>query len=262
MKPLIEVERIDSTAVVWFNRPGELNGMTNELETEYFDALQAADGDPDVRAIIVSGRGRAFSAGADLQALQGLAKSGSRGLDEDPRGHLVALEIDTPTIAAINGPAVGMGFVHALTCDVRLASSSASFSTGFSKLGLIAEQAISWLLPQIAGRAVALDLLLSSRRIDAHEALATGLVTKVVGDDDLLPEALAYASLLAETTSPYATAVIKQQINRDPVSSLKSVVDESHRLAEAALDGPDFREGIDSLTHRRRPRYPGVPRRH
>src|SRR4051794_38134341 len=204
----------DGVAVLTLNRPDRLNAWTFELEQAYFGALADCAEDPDVRVIVVTGAGRGFCAGADMDDLQGI---GSGALDVDERAaqrrkQTFPLTIPKPIVAAVNGAAAGLGLVQALMCDIRFAAAGAKFTTAFSRRGLIAEHGISWILPRLVGPSRALDLLLSARVVLAEEAFAMGLVNRVVAPDALLDETLAYARDLAVNCSPASLAIVKSQI--------------------------------------------------
>jgi enoyl-CoA hydratase/carnithine racemase len=240
-------------AVVTLNRPDRLNAWTPEMEVAYFDALDAAAADEAVRTIVVTGAGRGFCAGADMDALRGLGK----GSTWSGSGRLTthALTIPKPIIAAVNGACAGLGFVHALMCDLRFAAAGAKFTTAFVRRGLIAEHGSSWILPRLIGHARALDLLLSGRVFLSDEALALGLVNRVVPAEALMAETLAYARDLAANCSPAAMATIKSQVYRHWDEDLAPSLAESNALMAKSLREPDFREGVSSFVERRAPRF-------
>jgi enoyl-CoA hydratase/carnithine racemase len=249
---LVLSERRGPVLVLTLNRPERLNAWTNELEDEYFDHLEAAEADPDIRAIVVTGAGRGFCAGADLKALSGVPSADDAEIDRARPRHL-PLAVRKPLIAAVNGPAVGLGFVEAMYCDVRFASPAAVFTTTFSRLGLIAEYGISWLLPRIVGRSRALDLLLSGRRVPGEEAYRIGLVDHIVPAEELVDAAVAYATELATACSPWAMATIKEQVALDAESTFLEAADRSDDLMRDSFRGPDIVEGLTSFAERRPP---------
>ena len=155
----------EGVAVLTLNRPDRLNAWTHEMKRVYFDHLEACSADPDVRVIVLTGAGRGFCAGADMDELNSVAGGGleasSAEAAQDPRLQTFPLSIPKPIIAAVNGPCAGLGFVHALMCDLRFAAAGAKLTTAFSRRGLIAEHGISWILPRVVGPSHALDLLLS-----------------------------------------------------------------------------------------------------
>jgi enoyl-CoA hydratase/carnithine racemase len=167
------------------------------------------------------------------------------------------LSVPKPIIAAINGACAGIGLVQALMCDVRFASTTAKFSTAFSRRGLPAENAVAWVLGRLVGTGVAADLLLSGRVLGADEAWRIGLVNDSVAPDDLLPRAIGYASELAGSCSPRAMADIKAQLYSSLESGLEMARRESKAVFEAARSRPDFSEGVQSLVEKRPPTFAG-----
>jgi enoyl-CoA hydratase/carnithine racemase len=247
-------EVTDRVATITLNRPERLNAWTGEMGTAYFDALDRAAADPEVRVVVVTGAGRGFCAGADMDMLQGIG-AGTAGGDPETRPHTHAMSIRKPVIAAINGACAGLGFVHALACDLRFAASGAKFTTAFSRRGLIAEHGVSWTLPRLVGQAVALDLLLSGRVFVAEEAYELGVVNKVVAADALMDEVRAYARELASQVSPASMAAIKHQVYNHPQLSIEDALADSNGLMKASLKGSDFREGVASFVERRDPDF-------
>lgn len=250
-------ERRDSTLLITFNRPDRLNAWTGQMQQEYFDALQGAANDPDVRAIVVTGAGRGFCAGADMENLSQIGASGEVEARADRR-IIYPLSVHKPVIAAINGACAGMGVVQALMCDVRFAAPDIKITTAFSKIGLIAEHGTSWLLSRIVGISNALDLLMSARAITSDEAAAMGLVNRVTTEGDVVNEALAYADLLARTASPQAMATIKSQIYRHAVTDIDTALAESDVLMHESIAGGELAEGVAAFTERRAPRFEGL----
>ena len=183
----------DGVALLTLNRPDRLNAWTAEMERAYFGLLAECAAAEDVRAIVVTGAGRGFCAGADMQELLAI---GEGAIDEaaaarDERPQTFPLTIPKPIVAAINGPCAGIGLVQALMCDIRFAAEGAKLTTAFARRGLVAEHGISWILPRLVGPARALDLLLSGRVVLAEEAAELGLVNRALPGDRLLDEALA-----------------------------------------------------------------------
>jgi len=244
-------------AVLTLNRPDRMNGWTPEMERLYFDALEDLAADDAVRAIVVTGAGRAFCAGADMGDLEKLG-DGSATLTSSPadRRKTFPLSVPKPVVAAVNGACAGLGLVQALMCDVRIAAADAKLTTAFAKVGLIAEHGISWLLPRHVGWGNAVDLLLSSRVVLAEEALRMGLVQQVCPPGAALETALAYAQELADRVSPTAMAAIKAQLYRHATLALEAALEDSDRLMHASLDGPDFAEGVAAFQEKRLPAFP------
>ena len=252
---LLEVE--NGVAVITFNRPDRLNAWTPELQTRYFDLLEWCTERDDVRAIVLTGAGRGFCAGADMEALAQLAGGEGEGVAgvEDSRPVAFPLSVPKPTIAAINGPCAGLGLVHAVMCDVRFAAESAKLTTSFSRRGLVAEHGISWMLPRLIGPAKALDLLLSGRVVLGQEAAELGLVNRAIEDERLMEETLAYAQMLASECSPSSMATIKRQVYGDFERTLTESVEQANELMGQSFTRPDFAEGVQSFMERRTPNF-------
>jgi enoyl-CoA hydratase/carnithine racemase len=251
----------ESVATVRLNRPDKLNAFTYEMIEEIRAAVDQAAGDERVVGVIITGAGRGFCAGLDAADLARSAAAGPpRSASAAPAEELPALfsyllRVPKPVLAAVNGVAAGGGFVLAMMCDLRFASEDGSFTTIFSRRGLIAEHGTSWLLPRLVGTSRALDLLWSARRIDAAEAFRIGFVDRVVPRDRLLDEASAYVRDLAAGVSRRAIAVIKEQVYRHLALPLDAACRESERLMLEALAHPDATEGAAALLERRAPRF-------
>jgi enoyl-CoA hydratase/carnithine racemase len=248
--------------IVQLSRPEKLNAFTFVMIQEIREAVDRAAADPDVVAVVITGSGRAFSAGLDTTDL-------SRSTEGDPAGRSnpdpddeelpalfsFLLRVGKPVIAAVNGVAAGGGLVLAMASDLRFASESASFTTAFSKRGLIAEHLTSWLLPRIVGTSRALDLLWSARRFDADEAYRIGFVDRIVPGEQLIDEVRAYVSELAATVSPRSMAVMKAQVYGDWARSVREAALAGNEQVNASLDHPDAKEGVVSFLERRPPRF-------
>lgn len=249
-------EVLDGVALVTLNRPERLNAWNGALGAGYFSALDRAEADPQVRVIVVTGAGRGFCAGADMDVLQGIG-GGESNADSAAEGrpHTYALTLSKPVIAAVNGAAAGLGFVHALACDLRFAAAGAKFTTSFARRGLIAEHGLSWTLPRLVGQAVALDLLLSGRVVLAEEAKELGLVNRVVAPEELMNETMAYARELAVHCSPASMAVMKRQVYEHPQMSMDDALAASNELMVSSLRRSDFNEGVASFLEKRDPDF-------
>ena len=247
--------------IVRLDRPEKLNAFTFVMIEEIRAAVEKAAADERVVAIVITGTGRAFSAGLDTTDLARSAKGDVAG-DPAPRDEAelpalfsYLLRVSKPVIAAVNGVSAGGGFVLAMMADLRFAAQSASFTTAFSKRGLIAEHGTSWLLPRLVGSNRALDLLWSARRIDATEAFRIGFVDRLVPDDALLDEVRSYVTELAANVSRRSMAVIKDQIYRDLSLPFDVAVRAAAERMRAALDHPDATEGVVSFVERRPPQF-------
>ena len=260
----------ERVATITLHRPERLNAWTGRMHAEYRALLEQAATDPAVRVIVVTGSGRGFCAGADSRALEGHVERGGydAGLGDDVAmpGYGVRPEFDAdfayqfgipkPIIAAVNGPAAGVGFVLACYCDLRFAARGAKLTTSHGRLGLPAEYGLSWLLPRLIGVARAADLLLSSRVVLAEEAEQMGLVNQVLAPGELIAHTEAYAGALAREIAPSSLAATKMQLYRDlHLDAASSVRDAEMRLAEMML-GADFAEGVAALTEKRTPDFP------
>lgn len=257
MSQTVLFEVADGVAVLTFNRPDRLNAWIPEMQTRYFDLLEECASRPDVRAIVVTGAGRGFCAGADMDALQRL--SGGEGEaptgEHDPRPVTFPITIPKPVIAAVNGACAGLGFVYAVMCDLRFAASEAKWTTAFARRGLVAEHGVSWMLPRLIGPSRALDLLLSGRVILGREAAEMGLVNQAFEGERLLEETLAYARMLASESSPASMAQTKHQVYADLERGLPESLDDANQLMAESFTGPDFGEGVRSFVERRAPDF-------
>jgi enoyl-CoA hydratase/carnithine racemase len=259
----------DGVAVLTLNRPERLNAWTGELEQQYFGALRECAASERVRVIVVTGAGRGFCAGADMQSLQQIeaavagaeSTNGSSPAAEDVEAareqtpQTFTLSVPKPVIAAINGPCAGIGLVLALMCDVRYVAEDAKLTTAFSRRGLVAEHGISWILPRLIGPARALDLLLSARVVLGREAVELGLCNHVTPAETVLEEALAYAHELATLCSPTSMAAMKRQVYAALAEPIADATAEADRLMLASFAKPDFAEGVASFLERREPNF-------
>jgi enoyl-CoA hydratase/carnithine racemase len=266
----------DRIATITLNRPDKLNAWTAVMEQEVRSAIYDAEGDDAVRVIVITGAGRGFCAGADMSLLSNIAQQGlgDRAQDHalrnsDNGSHRQNVRpdfqkkysyfpsIQKPVIGAINGPAVGLGFIIALYCDLRFASDTARFGTAFAKRGLIAEYGLAWLLPRLIGPANALDLLLSARLVDANEALRMGLVNQVFPQDSFLQSVHAYAKELANNVSPRSMRVIKEQVYNAMFQSLSEAFASAEKEMVESLQCEDFKEGVAHFVEKRPPAFTG-----
>ena len=259
MDEAVLYEVIDGVAVITFNRPDRLNAWNADIHQGYFTSLDRAAGDPEVRVIVVTGAGRGWCAGADMDVLQGIqsdAPLDAAGEMSRPTwDHTHAMTIAKPVIAAINGACAGLGFVHALACDIRFAAEGAKFTSAFSRRGLIAEHGSSWTLPHLVGQAAALDVLMSGRVFLADEAKQMGVVNRVFAPEDLMDETLAYANDMALNASPASMAAIKKQVYTHPMMPIGDALTDSNRLMNESFGRPDFKEGVSSFVEKRPPSF-------
>jgi enoyl-CoA hydratase/carnithine racemase len=252
----------DPVAVIRLDRPATLNALTYPMLGAFRRAVDAAAADRRVVGIVVTGTGRGFCSGLDASVLQqtvgaGSASMGSApapGRDEVPGLFSYLLAVPKPVIAAVNGVAAGGGLVLAALCDIRIAGPSASFTTIFSRRGLAAEHGTSWILPRLLGPGHALDLLWTSRRIDAAEAHRIGLVERL-SEGDPVEAAVAYVRELADTVSPASLADAKPLVYAHLGTDYPEALFEIDAVTRAALDRPDAREGAAALIEKRAPRF-------
>jgi enoyl-CoA hydratase/carnithine racemase len=247
--------RDDGVGILTLNRPDRLNAWTGELEERYFALLADFDRSDDVRSIVVTGAGRGFCPGADMDLLQGLGGGGGSLAAEERKPVTFPLSVRKPLIGAINGACAGVGFVQALMFDVRFAAAGAKFTFAFARRGLIAEYGSSWLLPRLVGMSRALDLMMSSRTFTAEEALDLGVVNYVVPRDEILDAAIAYAADLAQNCSPMSMAVMKQQLYGHALVDVGTALQESNKLMRESLGRADFKEGVASYVEKRPPSF-------
>lgn len=255
----IRVDRDGAVALVTLAREERLNAWTTRMGVELFGTLRELDDDDEVRAIVVTGAGRAFCAGADLEP-GGETFARERAWEESGRleARVRPWNMRTPILAAINGPAVGIGATLPLHWDLRIASDRARIGFVFVRRGIVPEAHSTWLLPRLIGAARAFDLLLTGRIVDAHEALACGLVSRVVPHDELLPVVLGVARELAERASPVALAntrrlLWRQLLEPDPRAA-RRLEDEVFRWIGRE---PDAAEGVTAFLEKRPPRWGG-----
>ena len=257
----------DGVGTIRLNRPQARNAFTFDMIRRWAQILREAKNDDAVRVIVLTGAGRAFCAGADMEALKGIDPSEIRRGENTPfdmnrradwqTRYAYYPAIPKPVIGMLNGATAGIGLVHALYCDLRFAADNTVFTTAFSRRGLIAEHGISWMLPRIVGHANALDLLMSSRRVSSEEALRIGLVNRLYAPDQLREQTYAYARDLADFVSPSAISVIKRQLYDVPFQTLAEATIDANREMQIALKGSDFREGVASFMEKRPPRFTG-----
>jgi enoyl-CoA hydratase/carnithine racemase len=244
----ILTERRGAVTIVTLNRPEKMNALTTAMTESLAAVLIDADADDEVGAVVLTGSGRAFCAGADTSALGGMGGESLRdSYDRIPRD--AAMRMRTPIIAAVNGAAIGAGLSLALMADVRFGSTAASISTAFARLGLVAEQGSSYLLHEIVGRANALDLLLSSRKVDADSAYRMGFFQFLNAPEELLDAAVAYAEGVA-ANSAYSVAQIKEQLDQDTTRSFDVSFRDSVQRMHTSLERDEFQERVRALSKR------------
>ena len=261
----IRYESAGGTATITLHRPDRLNAFTAVMARELVAAFDRADADEGVRVVLLTGAGRGFCAGADLAdgaaTFDDSASTSGDTIDGVPRdlGGVVSLRVAAsrkPVIAAVNGPAVGVGATMTLPADIRIAADTARFGFVFARRGLVPEAASSWFLPRIVGISQAMEWVATGRVFDAAEALAGRLVSRVVPGDQLLPAAHALAAEITANTSAVSVALSRRLL----WSMLGAPTPwEAHRLDSRAISvlgrGPDVAEGVESFLGKRAPRF-------
>ena len=264
-------DKSERVATITFNRPDRMNAWTRRMDGELREAMLDADKDPDVGAVIVTGAGRAYCAGADLGGLSKIA-DGSESVDDGRRAESEFAEklgpnyrgrfswllaLHKPVIAAINGACVGMGFTHSLYFDIRIASERARMGLIFVRRGLAIEHGSSWMLPRIVGVANAVDLAVTGRLVDAQEALRMGLVSRVVPPEQLIPAARELAKEIATQCSPLGVAHAKRLIYGHLFTDLATAMAEEEESIGVMTRSEDFKEGVKAFLEKRAPRFAG-----
>ena len=276
----VRYETSEGVAVVTLDRPDRLNAWTSRMEQELRWVMHDADHDPEARVIVLTGAGRGFCAGADLQALDLLEAGGRYGevigrTDSDvpevevgagvrpdfEHGFTWMPGLSKPVIAAVNGPAAGVGFVLMCFADIRFAAEGAKLTTAFARLGLPAEHGVSWVLPRLIGAGRAADLLFSSRIVLAEEARELGLVNETCRRETLMKETLTYARAMAAECSPSSLLSIKRQLWADLLEPLHEAATRAEVAMKRMLSEDDFKEGVRAYREKRPPAFTPLPRR-
>lgn len=264
----------DPVATITLNRPAALNALTAKMLAEIRHAVAAAEQDKSVVGIVLTGAGRGFCPGMDMNALDSMS-SGSSGAKDD-LSHLQAspgdaemgenfrlaytylMSVRKPIIAAINGACAGLGFAIATLADLRVVERQAKFSTAFSQRGLIAEHGVSWTLPRLIGSGNALDLLWSARKFNGEEAKEIGLAERLVETGEALATAQEYVRNLAASAAPVSLQVMKSQVYRHLNMPLGEAIAETNDWMAQSLTKGDFREGVRSFIEKRPPQFTRV----
>ena len=267
MNDLILQERHDDVVTLSFNDPDHLNAMTRAMGEAFAERVTALAQDTALRAVILTGCGRAFSAGGDMAMLQEQAAEGReqpgiarRAIRDRMRSFytlfLAVRELPCPTIAALNGHAIGAGFCVALACDLRLVAQEARLGLNFTKLGLHPGMAATWTLPRLVGPALAAELLYTSRLVEGEEAVHIGLANRAMPAEDVLSAAQEMAAEMA-VCSPLANRAVKRALARSQDASLQDQL--SFEAAEQAItfETEDVHEGLAAIQDRRPPRFQG-----
>lgn len=253
---LVDVQP-SGVALITLNNPDRMNAWSGAMSVRFFARLDECRHDPNVRVVVITGAGRGFCPGADMDALNQIRANPSAGAGSATGSGRFSDLIDypKPVIAAINGAVAGVGLVMALFCDLRFAASGIKITTAFSRRGLIAEYGSSWILPKLIGTARALDLMLSGRIITSEEAVDMGLVNRVVASGELMSQVMAYAEDLALNCCPTSWALMKKQVYGDWSVDADAATTTSIRMMNESLQRSDFQEGVQSYLDKRAPSF-------
>jgi len=259
-------------AIIWLSRAERMNAWTGRMHAEYRYLLNRVEQDPSIRGVIVTGRGRGFCVGGDSEALQGHVEkgrydSGIKSQLEMP-GYGVSADFEAffayhyglskPVVAAINGPAAGVGLALACFADIRFSVPKVKLTTAHGKLNLPAEYGLSWLLPRLVGLGRANDLLLTSRVFSSEEAMSMGLINQLFDPEDLVSETKAYLHKMIQSVSPNSIKQTRWQIYKDLHRGVSDAVDESEKLLEKMMQEEDFQEGVEAFVEKREPKWPSL----
>ena len=261
-------------AVITMNRPDTLNALTDLTQAEIRHALDASDRNPEVIGSVLTGAGRGFCSGVDMNALGAMSEAGKRlgnahehlaaeagNPDRDPNflsSPPYFLALRKPLIAAVNGACAGLGFSYATFCDMRFADRNAKFVSSFSPRGLIAEHGTSWMLPRLVGPSNALDIFWSSRKFDGDEAHRMGYANRVCEPGECVNEAVTYLNDIAGTAAPMSLMMMKKQVYRHLMQDLGPAMSESTTWMDESLARGDFKEGVASFVEKRPPQFAKV----
>ena len=267
----IRYEIAEGVATLTINRPKQLNALTDLTQAEIRHALAQSEILPEVVGTVLTGEGRGFCSGVDMNALGGMSEAGKRignsydhlkaepgNPDDDPNyksSPTYFLGLRKPLIAAINGAAAGLGFSYATFCDMRFMDKSAKIVTSFAPRGLIAEHGTSWMLPKLVGPSNALDMNWSSRKIHGEEAFRMGYANRLCEDGECVSQAQSYLRDIAGTSAPISIMMMKRQIYKHLSKELGEAMSESNLWMDESLARSDFKEGVASFVERREPSF-------
>jgi enoyl-CoA hydratase len=265
---LVRWTRDGDVVTLHFNDPDHLNAMTYSMGEAFRSRIAALGHDESIRAVVITGTGRAFSAGGDLDMLQAQADKGAadpgvawRGIRDDMstfyRLFLSIRDVPCPTMAAINGHAIGAGFCVALGCDFRYVAREAKVGLNFTRLGLHPGMAATWTLPRLVGPAVAAELLYTSRILDGEEAARVGLANRVMARDDVLTEAQATAAQIADN-APRSIRAVKRALTRSESASIEDQLQFEATEQARNFESADAQEGIAAVREKRNPIFKGL----
>ena len=261
-------------ATITMNRPDTLNAMTSRLQAELRHALDASERNEDIIGTVLTGAGRGFCSGVDMNDLGAMSAAGKTigksyehlaadpgNPDKDPNYMFsppYLLGLRKPIIAAVNGACAGLGFSYATFCDMRFVDRNAKFVSSFAPRGLIAEHGTSWMLPRIVGPSHALDIFWSSRRVEAEEAYRMGYANRLCEPGESVKEAQDYLKMIAGTSAPISIMMMKKQVYKHLMSDLGDSMVEDNQWMSDSLAKDDFKEGVASFVERRSPNFARV----
>lgn len=269
MSDLVGIDRRpDGVALLTLNDPERLNAMTEAMGGAIQGAVGAIKGDASVRAVVLTGAGRAFSAGGDLEMLVRMARDGNA----DPAGptrarheafmrrfyslYLSVRDLPQPIVAALHGPAIGAGFCVALACDLRIAAREAKLGLNFTRLGIHPGMAATWTLPRIVGPGHAAELIYTGRIVDGDEAARIGLANRALPREEVLPAALALAAEIAEA-APVAVRGAKRSLRRSERAEIAEQLEQEAAEQALCYESADLLEGLAAVREKRAPRFSG-----
>ncbi len=259
---ILLTEKKNGVGIITLNRPDKLNAFSDELTFQLQDALKEMEKDKEVRAIILTAAGRGFCAGQDLQSrsiAQEMGERPSLGDSIRRRYNPIVIKlrhIEKPIIAAVNGVAAGAGASIAFACDYRIVTDKVNFIQSFTKVGLIPDSGATFILTRLVGLTKAFELMLSADKLSAEEALNLGIINKIVGEDDLMKEAVGLAEKLAAGPTK-AFGLTKRAVNRAVFDDLEELLEYEASLQEIAGRSDDFAEGVKAFVEKRTPQYTG-----
>jgi len=248
-------------ATIKLNRPDKLNAFGGPMREEILDVLAKVSADDRIRVIVVTGEGRGFSAGGDINYLKHLRETKDeagfrRLLDNGQTIARTMRSLPQPVIAAVNGPCAGAGFSFALACDIRIASDAATFGASFARIGLHPDWGGSWFLPKLVGSANACELIFTGSMISAEEAERIGLVNRVLPHDQLMPAVFELATNMSKT-APRVVRLAKESIYRSLSSDMESAFARETEVQTEFFHSQDFLEGLTAFKEKRRPEFKG-----
>ena len=261
-------------ATITMNRPDTLNAMTSRLQAELRHALDASERNEDIIGTVLTGAGRGFCSGVDMNDLGAMSAAGKTigksyehlaadpgNPDKDPNYMFsppYLLGLRKPIIAAVNGACAGLGFSYATFCDMRFVDRNAKFVSSFAPRGLIAEHGTSWMLPRIVGPSHALDIFWSSRRVEGEEAYRMGYANRLCEPGESVKEAQDYLKMIAGTSAPISIMMMKKQVYKHLMRDLGESMVEDNQWMSDSLAEDDFKEGVASFVERRSPNFARV----